>query len=150
MDATFRGLSPRPPSQTFFPELYARFTDPATWRVFDDVLPALDRLRACGLKLGVISNWDNRLVPLLGNLGLGGCFDAIVVSCHVHSCKPERRIFRSAARRFSLIPSTILHVGDSWDMDILGARRAGFEALLLDRGRPRSRGRIRSLLELCA
>jgi putative hydrolase of the HAD superfamily len=148
VDATFLDLSPRPPSRTFFPELYARFAGPGAWRVFDDVVPALESLRSRGLKLGVISNWDQRLPPLLEALGLRPFFDVVVVSCHVHSCKPGRRIFQSAARRLRLQPSGILHVGDSWELDILGARRAGFQALLLDRARPAGRGRIRSLAEL--
>jgi putative hydrolase of the HAD superfamily len=149
VDATFLDLTPRPPSRTFFRELYERFTEPNAWRIFDDVLPALERLRSYGIQLGVISNWDTRLEPLLENLGLQGFFDVVVVSCHVRSCKPERRIFRSAARRLGISPTNILHVGDNWEMDVLGARRAGFRALQLDRARPSGRGRIRSLVELC-
>ena len=64
VDATFRGLTDQPPSRSFFAELYARFASPDVWRIFPDVLPTLDALAARGLKLGVISNWDERLRPL--------------------------------------------------------------------------------------
>ncbi len=52
VDATFEGLVPEPPSHTFFPQLYKRFAEPGSWRVYPDVLPALRDLRARGLKLG--------------------------------------------------------------------------------------------------
>src|SRR5215471_19623562 len=56
VDETFRGLTERPPSQTFFPELYEHFGRPDAWRMFDDALPALETLASRGVKLGVISN----------------------------------------------------------------------------------------------
>ena len=65
VDATFRGLTTLPPSRTFFEALYARFARAGAWRVFDDVPPTLEALASRGLKLAVISNWDERLRPLL-------------------------------------------------------------------------------------
>src|SRR5262245_21359708 len=64
VDATFAGLVTG--TETLFPELYKRFGQAAAWRTFDDVAPSLERLRRRGLKLGIISNWDERLRPLLG------------------------------------------------------------------------------------
>ena len=98
VDATFRGLTDRPPSQTFFAELYDRFAAPDAWRVFEDVVPTLDALAARGLKLGVISNWDERLRPLLERLKLAGYFEIIVVSREVRASKPARAIFQHAVR----------------------------------------------------
>src|SRR5436853_531357 len=62
---TFRGLTHAPPSPDLFSELYSHFAQAEAWRLFDDVLPTLDSLASHGLKLGVISNWDERLRPLL-------------------------------------------------------------------------------------
>ena len=150
VDATFRGLTARPPSRTFFPELYARFASPASWRIFPDVFPALEGLAARGLKLGVISNWDERLRPLLRQLRLAGYFETIVVSREVRASKPARAIFQQAVDRLRLPPEAVLHVGDSLTMDVRGARAAGLSALLLQRGAPPvAAGQIKSLLELC-
>ena len=125
VDATFRGLTDRPPSQTFFAELYARFAAPDAWRIYEDVVPTLEALAARGLKLGVISNWDERLRPLWSRLKLAGYFEAIVVSREVGSAKPARGIFEHAVRKLGLPPGAILHVGDSLAMDVRGARAAG-------------------------
>jgi putative hydrolase of the HAD superfamily len=140
VDATFRGLTDRPPSQTFFGELYARFASPDAWRIYEDVIPTLDALAARGLRLGIISNWDERLRPLLDRLKLAGYFEAIIVSREVGSPKPSRCIFEQA----------ILHVGDSLAMDVRGARAAGLQAVLVHRtGGVRRAGRIKSLRALC-
>jgi putative hydrolase of the HAD superfamily len=65
VDATFRGLIPVPPSRSFFPTLYERFAEPGAWRIYEDALPVLEAQAARGVKLGIISNWDERLRPLL-------------------------------------------------------------------------------------
>ena len=150
VDATFHGLTDRPPSQTFFPELYARFSAPDAWRIYGDVIPTLEEFTARGLRLGVISNWDERLRPLLKRLKLAGYFEVIVVSREVGSSKPARGIFDHAVRKLGLPPEAVLHVGDSLAMDVRGARDAGLRALLLHRAGGVARaGRIRSLCELC-
>ena len=89
VDAAFRGLTDRPPSETFFPAVYARFARPDAWRVFPDVRPALEELAARGLRLGVISNWDRRLRPLLRALDLLDGFHTVVVSGEAGVAKPS-------------------------------------------------------------
>lgn len=150
VDATFRGLTARPPSQTFFDELYTRFAAPDAWRVFEDVVPTLDALATRGLTLGVISNWDERLRPLSKRLKLAGYFELIVVSREVGASKPSGAIFHQAVRMLGLPPGHVLHVGDSLSMDVRGARAAGLSALRLDRTAGATKaGQIRSLRELC-
>jgi len=149
VDATFRGLTEQPPSETFFGELYERFGAPEVWRIYDDVIPALEALTARGLKLGVVSNWDERLRPLLGGLHLAGYFETIVVSRGVEAGKPNGAIFQHAVRRFGLPAAAVLHLGDSLSLDPRGARAADLRAMLLHRaGGPRREGRIASLREL--
>jgi len=134
VDQTFHGLTVQPPSRTFFPELYEDFTQASTWHVFEDVLPTLRELAAQGLKLGIISNWDERLRPLLGLLKLHDYFDAIAISCEVGFAKPLRVIFEKAAKELGVPAETILHVGDSRVEDLHGALEAGCRALVLRRG----------------
>jgi len=147
----FAGLTEKPPSRTFFDEIWSRFDQPDAWRVYDDVLPTVGALARRGLQLAVISNWDERLRPLLDKLGLSSHFAAIVISVEVGCRKPAPEIFRRAAARLELPPHAILHVGDSVEEDFAAARAAGFQALLLSRkARPAESRCIRSLMEMTA
>jgi putative hydrolase of the HAD superfamily len=117
-------------SDKFFHELYDRFASAKVWRVFDDVRPTLLRLKAQGVKLGIISNWDERLRPLLDQLELTPFFDAIVISTEVGHCKPSPQIYREALRLLDLPAQHVLHVGDSSDEDVVGARQSGLKAVI--------------------
>ena len=145
VDSVFDGLTPAPPSQTFFDQLYDDFAQPTAWRIFDDVLPALETLASRGIKLGVISNWDDRLPPLLRRLHLHSYFDAIVVSCEIGFCKPSPVIFEHAAAKLALPPAAILHVGDNVQTDLAGAHSAGFRSIELRRNGSDSQRRPGSL-----
>jgi putative hydrolase of the HAD superfamily len=149
VDKTFAGLVKNPPSATFFPELYDRFSEPDAWQVFEDVASTLDYLASKGINLGIISNWDERLRPLLDRLGLARYFEVIIVSCEVGFPKPSPVIFQQAAKKLGVAPQFILHVGDCPKNDAAGAKSAGFAGLLLDRRREEeSEEDIGSLWEL--
>jgi putative hydrolase of the HAD superfamily len=148
VNETFAGLMTAPSGPDFFSELYEEFADTAAWRIFDDVRPCLERLRASGVKLGAISNWDERLRPLLKSLALDRYFDAIIMSSEAGFCKPAPEIFRTAANQLMTPPQAILHVGDSRVEDYEGARAAGCQSLLLTRGLAARNGAIASLDEL--
>jgi putative hydrolase of the HAD superfamily len=113
--------------------VYDEFGKPERWAAFDDVVPALRRLRADGVKVGVISNWDGRLVHLLDGLGLTPWMDTVVSSASVGLHKPDPRIFALACERLDVEPSACAHVGDHFYSDILGARAAGLHAVMIDR-----------------
>ena len=133
VDRTFAGLCQPLPSQTFFPAIYERFAQAGAWRIYDDVLPSLDALDALDVPVAVISNWDQRLRPLLQQLRLDRYFETIIVSCEVGFAKPSPVIFEHASKRLAIAPGQILHVGDSLAEDIAGARAAGYQAVLIDR-----------------
>lgn len=109
------------------------FRAPEAWRVFPDVVPALDALRSDGVRLGIVSNWDSRLPALLSRLGLAPRFDAVIVSRIVGVEKPSPRIFEIALREMGAPADSTLHVGDVPELDADGARAAGIDALLVDR-----------------
>lgn len=148
VERSFTGIA-EPLPEGCFTAIYERFAEPDAWRVFDDVLPTLDRLAKRGVRLGVVSNWDERLEPLLERLRLRGCFEAVVVSCHAGFTKPSPEIFQLAAGRLVLAPAAVLHVGDSRTEDVTGARSAGLHARLIRRDQPPVAGeQIRSLGDL--
>ncbi len=134
VDEVFTGIIPECPSRTFFVKLYERFAEADAWRIFDDVLPALDALASRGMKLAVVSNWDERLRPLLRTLELDHYFEAFAISYEVGFPKPSPVIFEHTALKLGVPINSILHVGDSPEMDVQGARGAGAEALEIRRG----------------
>lgn len=99
----------------------------------DDVMPALARLRAMGLKLVVVSNANGRLRHLFDRLALTGCFDVILDSHEWGVEKPDPRLFRLALSQSRGRPEATAHVGDLFHVDVVGARAAGLkEGILLD------------------
>jgi putative hydrolase of the HAD superfamily len=117
----------------FFHELFDFFTKDAAWKVFPDVIPTLDRLKAMGIIMGVISNWDSRLLPTLDNLNLSPYFSVVAVSAIVGSAKPDPGIFKYALEKTHVSPEEAIHIGDTIEFDLEGARGYGIQALLLDR-----------------
>jgi len=148
VDLTFQELTPTPPSLTFFDQLYSRFSAPEVWHIFPEVHDTLELLRSRGFKLAVISNWDERLRPLLHSLELDRYFEEIVISCEVGAAKPSVMIFSRTAEALKLSPSEILHVGDDPIADVGGAHGAGFKAVLLDRAGENGPGRTHDLRDL--
>jgi putative hydrolase of the HAD superfamily len=119
------------------------------WHVYDDVVPALRQLRAAGVRLGVVSNWDSRLPRLLDRLGLAGYFAAVGVSHLERVEKPDPALFRLVLSRLGADPRDALHVGDVAELDLAGARAAGIDGLLIDRdGSSRGHETIRDLRDL--
>jgi putative hydrolase of the HAD superfamily len=103
------------------------------FRPYPDAAPALGRLRLLGFRSAVVSNWDVSLRGILGEIGLGGLVDDVVVSAEVGVAKPAPAIFELALRRLHCPADRAVLVGDSPETDIAGARRAGVRAVLIDR-----------------
>jgi putative hydrolase of the HAD superfamily len=121
--------------------LRAAFREREAWEVYQDVGPTLELLRALGVRMGIVSNWDSRLPDVLRLLRLDSFFDAVLVS-HIEGIeKPHPEIFRRAMAKLDAHPDQTLHVGDVPELDIEGARAAGIRGVLVDR-----RGRLASEL----
>jgi len=149
VERTFTGLGESACDEKLFEALYHRFESPEAWRIYDDALSALEGLTRRGIKLAVVSNWDERLRPLLVRLQLERYFEAVVVSREVGCTKPFAEIFERAAQLLDVTPGEMLHVGDSAEEDLAGAKAGGLHALLINRqGTRPSREEIRSLREI--
>ncbi len=98
-----------------------------------DVVGLLDVLRARGFRLGVISNWTRDLPEYLKERDLAKYFDVIVASEAVGSAKPHREVFLRALSALNCSPGRAVHVGDDYWADVVGARRLGMRAVLVDR-----------------
>lgn len=99
--------------------------------VAGDTHAALGRLRAAGLRLGVVSNSDGRVEEALRAADLLRYFDVVVDSARIGVEKPDPAIFRAALDALDVDPGEALFVGDLYEVDVVGARAAGMSAVLL-------------------
>ena len=88
-----------------------------------DTHEALARLRAAGIRLGIVSNSDGRVEQALEAAGLRDYFDVVVDSALVGVEKPDPAIFRAALDALGVAAGEALYVGDLYEVDVLGARR---------------------------
>ena len=101
--------------------------------LFPDVLIALDMLAAQGCRVAVLSNWDSSLPETFAELGVADRFAGIFASAVLGAEKPDRAIFAAALDTLGVAASEAFHVGDSYELDYLGATAAGLGSVLLDR-----------------
>lgn len=101
-------------------------------KVPDGLGTALDRIRASGVKVAIISNSEGMLDRLFADLGIAQHFDLVVDSGRIGIEKPDPRIFQIAMSHFGISPKRTLHLGDTFATDILGARNAHIRHALID------------------
>jgi putative hydrolase of the HAD superfamily len=119
------------------------------FRLYEDTQPCLERLRAAGYRMAVVSNWDNSLHRTLRMFGLTPYFEHVVASLEEGVEKPDPRLFQIVLERAGVRAADVLHVGDSPLDDWQGAKNAGMRALVIDRDADsRTDVRITSLLQL--
>jgi putative hydrolase of the HAD superfamily len=124
-----------------------------SFKAYEDVSKTLDELIKSKYKLIIISNVssERNLRTYLIKCGLQKYFSYLVASGTVGIEKPNKEIFLLASKMLGVEPHRILHVGDDYEADYIGAKNAGFKVVLLDRAE-KYKGkdvlRIKSLLEL--
>ncbi len=109
------------------------FTAPGTICLYPEVPRVLQTLRDRGYPLAVISNWSWDLDERAEQAGLTGYFDLIVASARSGCDKPHPNIFQQTLQAMGAAPERAIHIGDSYDADVAGARGVGMDALWLDR-----------------
>lgn len=103
------------------------------FRPFEEVPDVLRAARERGVRLVVVSNWDVSLHGVLVETGLAPLVDGVVTSAEAGSAKPEPAIFALALALAGVSAGEAMHVGDSVEHDVAGARAAGIEPLLVVR-----------------
>ena len=111
---------------------------------------------AARFPLGVVSNGFRDVQHRkLEALGIKHFFQCVVLSEEVGTCKPDRQIFLHAAALLGAEPRRCLHVGDLYDADVIGAKRAGLKAcwfnsrgLRVPQSGPKADAEIRAMSEL--
>lgn len=101
-------------------------------RVPPGLVAALDRARAAGVRVAIVSNSEGQLDALLVRVGVRASVDLVLDSAVVGVEKPDPRIFALALDHFGVPASRALHLGDVYATDVLGARAAGVRVALID------------------
>lgn len=115
-----------------FASLYDAFATEDAWVLKRHAVSTLRALRAQGITLAVVSNWDERLRPLLASLGIADYFAAVITSREVGYEKPSPGIFQAAlAATGTSSDAYCVHVGDTYGTDVAGARAACFVPVLV-------------------
>lgn len=123
--------------------------EPQYYQLYEDTLPALNRLAAAGVRVGIVSNHVWRLPEVVEALGLRPLVDTVITSARVGYRKPHPAIYRAALDALGCEAADVLFVGDNPVADVDGPRAAGMRALLLDRSAKVSGdGVIWSLLDI--
>jgi HAD superfamily hydrolase (TIGR01549 family) len=127
------GVTPSPAVAAALDELGAYHTAHNLWEEIPVGVPsALDRIAATGRRMVVVSNANGTIERALERLQLATYFHAICDSCVEGVEKPDPRFFEIALARAEADASTTVHVGDLYHVDVIGARRAGLRAVLVD------------------
>lgn len=96
-----------------------------------EAVPVIQRLRAAGLKIGLVSDCTSELPDAWARLPLAGLVDAPVFSCVEGLRKPDPRLFRTVAANLRAEPAECLYVGDGGGRELTGASEVGMRAVLL-------------------
>lgn len=137
-DAVLGNLGTEVDSERFRSDLSEAFgkvvPDEKVWTDYPDAKPLLDRLGERDIRVGLISNATDLARRVLRRLDMERYFDPIVISSEIGHRKPEREIFDKALHEAGVAPSRAIYIGDKLAVDVLGASRAGLNAVLIDRG----------------
>jgi putative hydrolase of the HAD superfamily len=120
--------------------LQQEFTAGGLWsRIIPGSVDDLRLLAATGVRLGVVSNAEGTVAAQLreGEVlqvgpGIGVPVDCVIDSGEVGVLKPDPRIFVIALDAMRLQPDQVWYVGDMPGIDVVGARAAGIEPLVID------------------
>ncbi len=115
-----------------FAFLYAHFARPSAWRTDPEAAAVLTELRARGYRLGIASNFDERLRGVAEGLPGLAPVEYLVISSEVGWRKPAPAFFDQMCAQCGLPPAEVLLVGDDPVNDYGGAHACGLHALLYD------------------
>ena len=101
--------------------------------LFDDVLATMETLKQRGLVLGLITNATKQAVSAYRDLGLEPYLDIVITSEEAKTDKPDPAIFKLALQKADVNSSESVFVGDQYDVDVVGARRADITPIMIDR-----------------
>ena len=104
-----------------------------SWHPYPFTVQILESLAEKGFRMGVISNWDESAREILRMHDLNRFFEHLIISSEVGWEKPNVEIFRKALRDAAVEPGESVYVGDNYYDDAVGSRKAGMDAIIVNR-----------------
>lgn len=117
----------------YFDEVFRVFSGIRGWELYPETREALQGLKKAGFILGVISNFDSRILTVCTDLEIFEYIDSIQISSREGAAKPDTQIFHKALQFHGLMPRETVYVGDSLEDDVKGAEAAGLTPIYLVR-----------------
>jgi putative hydrolase of the HAD superfamily len=111
--------------EAYFAALWEHFARGEAWRARPGAHASLRALRGGGRRLAIVSNFDQRLHPILRDLGLLDAFEQVVIPVDCGAAKPSRAIFDACLARLDLRPSACVYVGDHARLDVEASQAVG-------------------------
>ena len=113
-----------------FEELWELFARGEPWKLADQAVKTLTTLKDKNYRLAVLSNNDSRLRSVLRELQVDHLFEHLFISSELGFEKPQREIFQAVEDTLQVNPQEIMHLGDSYSRDYLGAQESGWNPVL--------------------
>jgi putative hydrolase of the HAD superfamily len=115
--------------ESFFTALFEHFATPGAWVLRAGAREALVALRRGGCQLGVVSNFDYRLLNILEGLEIADFFSTVAIPASCGMAKPGSAIFAAALEQLCATAARTLYVGHDPELDLAAAARAGLRTL---------------------
>lgn len=116
-----------------FEELWAYFSHPSSWRVYEDVVESLELLKQESIQIGIASNLDSRLHSVLSGFPELERISLRFISSELGYPKPHPGFYEEIESRLGLSQSQIVMIGDDLENDFAAPSRHGWQAHHLDR-----------------
>jgi len=115
-----------------FYHIFTRFGEAEFYTLANGFIDTISTLKEMNLQLGLVSNWDNRLLTLLKAFNLYSLFDTLTISYEAGVEKPNTKIYNIACQRIKVLPENALMIGDSINGDIEAPESIGMTGMLYD------------------
>ncbi|KIE59078.1 haloacid dehalogenase [Methylacidiphilum kamchatkense Kam1] len=100
----------------YFNKLYAYYSKKEAWKLYPEVVSALEKLTSLGFPLFVASNWDSRARTVLMEWGIMPFFSDIFLSAECGVAKPEALFYHLILLKTRQVSSTVFFVEDDPQM----------------------------------
>jgi len=115
-------------------EIWESWVRGPVFQLYPEVLHTLSQIRQRGIPMGVVSNWEPRLIELCKNLAISGYFDFFLISEVEGYSKPGSEMFRLALEKAGVAGEEAVHIGNHLEEDVMAAHSVGIRPILVQRG----------------
>ena len=117
---------------TFFEDIYLAFAHGSSRSITPGVIDFIKKSKELGKSIGALTNNDSRTLTVMNDLDIAKYFDHVAIACEIGWKKPSAESFKLTAEMLNLSVSDCVYIGNSIELDYLGAKNAGMQSVLFD------------------